>query len=142
MSFKFLRVTKQTGLSFTSKSMNDQKGIKSNKCPYPLHETYSGSKGITPFFLNDKARCKWLTSRPGRITPRKKGRYPLYVRLSGPQIQSGSSGKKIYTFPSGNRTPGLPSLRENNFISHKLVNQQPEEVATYKLHFPLWTAIN
>jgi hypothetical protein len=63
------------------------------------------------------------------------------MRLSTPQIQSGSSEKKSI-LPSRNRIPDLPSLTENNFVSHKLVNQRPEEVARYKINVPLWTAIN
>ena len=31
----------------------------------------------------------WLTPRPGRFTPRKETRYPLYRRLGGPEGRSG-----------------------------------------------------
>ena len=31
---------------------------------------------------------RWLTPRPGRFTPRKETRYPLYRRLGGPQGRS------------------------------------------------------
>jgi len=31
----------------------------------------------------------WSTPRPGRLTPRKETRYPLYRRLDGPQGRSG-----------------------------------------------------
>ena len=31
----------------------------------------------------------WLTPRPGRFTPAKETRYPLYRRLGGPQGRSG-----------------------------------------------------
>ena len=31
----------------------------------------------------------WLTPRPGRFTPRKETRYPLYRRLSGPEGRCG-----------------------------------------------------
>ena len=42
----------------------------------------------------------WSTPRPGRSTPRKEVRYPLYRRLGGPQGRSGPVRK---TSP----TPGL-----------------------------------
>ena len=32
---------------------------------------------------------EWLTPRPGRFTPGKETRYPLYRRLGGPQSLSG-----------------------------------------------------
>jgi hypothetical protein len=31
----------------------------------------------------------WLAPRPGRFTPGKETRYPLYRRLGGPQVRSG-----------------------------------------------------
>ena len=33
--------------------------------------------------------CGWSTPRPGRFSPRKVTRYPLYRRLGGPHDQSG-----------------------------------------------------
>jgi hypothetical protein len=50
-----------------------------------------GSRGIAPLFLLFSALDGggWSTSRPGRFTPGKESRYPLYRRLGGPQGRSG-----------------------------------------------------
>jgi hypothetical protein len=40
----------------------------------------------------------WSTPRPGRFTPEKQTRYPLYRRLGGPQCRSGR-GLKISSPP-------------------------------------------
>ena len=45
-------------------------------------------------FFNLGARWGgWLAPRPGRFTPGKETRYPLYRRLGGPQGRSGRSRK-------------------------------------------------
>jgi nitrate reductase NapE component len=42
------------------------------------------------YLSNHGVRCGgWLTPRPGRFTPGKETRYPLYRRLGGPQGRSG-----------------------------------------------------
>jgi hypothetical protein len=38
---------------------------------------------------SDLDKDGWLTPRSSRITPGKETRYPLYIRLGGPQDQSG-----------------------------------------------------
>ena len=57
------------------------------------------------FFNLGIRRGRWLTPRPGRFTPRKESRYPLYWRLVGSQGRSGRVQK-----PRSHRdsTPGLP----------------------------------
>ena len=53
----------------------------------------------------------WSTPRPGRLTPRKETRYPLYRRLDGPQ---GWSGRVRKTSPStGIRSPYRPARNES-----------------------------
>jgi hypothetical protein len=47
-------------------------------------------------------RGKWLTSRPGRFTPRERAPVPVDKRLDGPHSRSGRwSGEISYT-PFGN----------------------------------------
>ena len=48
---------------------------------------------------------EWLTPRPGRFTPRKESRYPIYRKLSGPKGRSGV-GK---TRATGIRSPDGPA---------------------------------
>jgi hypothetical protein len=51
----------------------------------------TGNEGpVSSLSLNSALdRGEWLMPRPGRFTPAKESRYPLYRRLSGPQGQSG-----------------------------------------------------
>jgi hypothetical protein len=52
----------------------------------PLGEwRYSSTLSLT--LALDEGR--WSTPRPGRFTPEKETRYPLYRRLGGPQGRSG-----------------------------------------------------
>jgi hypothetical protein len=55
------------------------------------HEGQSGTRGIKlySFFKLSAKWGKWLTSRPGRFTPRKETRYPWHRRLGGPQDRPG-----------------------------------------------------
>jgi hypothetical protein len=51
---------------------------------------HSGSKGIAlPFHDHGTRRGEWSASRPGRNLPPGKTRYPLYIKLGGPQVRSG-----------------------------------------------------
>ena len=71
----------------------------------------SGSRVIDLFFFNLGARwggCS--TPRPGRFTPGKETRYPLYRRLSGPQGRYGQV-RKISPH-TGIRSPDRPARSE------------------------------
>ena len=56
-----------------------------------------GSRGIAVLFLLTSSVdwSGWLTPRPGRVTPGKKTRYPLYRRLGGLQSPSGRARKNF-----------------------------------------------
>ena len=50
----------------------------------------TGSRGIALLFLDHGTRRgEWSASRPGRSLPPWKTRYPLYMRLGGPQGRFG-----------------------------------------------------
>jgi hypothetical protein len=53
----------------------------------------------------------WSTPRPGRFTPQKEPRYPLYRRLGGHQGCSGWVQKNLA--PTGIRFPDRPSRSES-----------------------------
>ena len=53
----------------------------------------------------------WSTPRPGRFTPGKETRYPLYRRMGGPQGRSARL-RKIST-PTGLRSPDRSVLSES-----------------------------
>jgi hypothetical protein len=53
----------------------------------------------------------WLAPRPGRFTPWKETRYPLYRRLGGPQGRSGRLWK--ISPPTGIRSPDRPACSES-----------------------------
>ena len=61
-------------------------------------------------FFNLGTRWGGWTSRPGRFTPRKETRYPLYRGLGGPQGRSGRVRKILP--PIGIRSPDRPARRE------------------------------
>jgi hypothetical protein len=50
-----------------------------------------GSRGIALPVSEPRheEEMRWLAPRPGRFTPGKETRYPLYRRLGGPQGRSG-----------------------------------------------------
>jgi hypothetical protein len=54
---------------------------------------------------------EWLAPRPGRFTPKKETRYPLYRRLDGPQRRRGRLRK--ISPPTGIRSPGRPARIES-----------------------------
>jgi hypothetical protein len=62
-------------------------GVRKKNLPY--NSPRRPRRGVTVqlySFLNLGARwCGCSTSRPGRFTPRKETRYPLYKRMGGPQ---------------------------------------------------------
>jgi hypothetical protein len=53
----------------------------------------------------------WSTSLPGRFTPGKETRYPLYRRLGGPQGRSERLPK--ISPPTGIRSPDRPARSES-----------------------------
>ena len=53
----------------------------------------------------------WLIPRPGRFTPGKETRYPLYRRLGGPQFRSGRVRK--ISPPTGILSPDRPARSES-----------------------------
>jgi hypothetical protein len=67
-----------------------------------------GSRGIALLFYLTLAldRGGWSTPRPGRFTPGKETRYPLYRRLGGPQ---GRSGRMLKISPQRDSIPGPSS---------------------------------
>jgi hypothetical protein len=60
------------------------------------HEDIWGSEGIaSPFLTSALDGGEWSASRPCRFTPgRNSTRYPLVMRLGGPQGRSGSCGEE------------------------------------------------
>ena len=55
---------------------------------------HRGSRGIAlPFYDHGTRRGEGSASRPGRSLPPGKTRYPLYMRLGGPQSRSGQVWK-------------------------------------------------
>jgi hypothetical protein len=55
---------------------------------------HRGSRGIAVLFLDhDTRRGEGSASRDGRSLPLGKTRYPLYMRLGGPQDRSGQVRK-------------------------------------------------
>ena len=67
----------------------------------------------------------WLTPRPGRFTPGKETRYPLYRRLGGPQDRSGRVRKgfcECRKEPAVPITCRQPCEKQND---HQLLQKQP-----------------
>jgi len=60
-------------------------------------------------------RGGWSTSHPGRFTPGKDIRYPLYRRLVGPQGRSGRAWNISAPFGFGLLTVHLVASRYNNY---------------------------
>jgi hypothetical protein len=77
---------------------------------------------------------EWLTPRPGRFTPGKETRYPLYRRLGGSQSRYGRVGK-ISPTPGMDPTAQLVSSRCADYAyrllkamySHKILVVNAEE---------------
>ena len=63
-----------------------------------LFTNYCGGQSCTRCLTSALGWSGWLTPRPGRFTPGKQSRYPLYRRLGGPQDRSGRV-RKISTPP-------------------------------------------
>jgi hypothetical protein len=63
-------------------------------------KTYGG-RGIAPALLTSALDGgEWSASGPSRCNPRGNSpRYPLYMRLGGPQRRSGRCGEEISLFP-------------------------------------------
>jgi hypothetical protein len=57
------------------------------------------------FLTSALVEGEWSASRPGRFTPEKSPRYPLYRRLGGPQSRSGQHGEVKILDSTGTRTP-------------------------------------
>ena len=55
----------------------------------------------------------WSTPRPGRFTPGKETRYPLYRRLGGPKSRTGQVQK--ISPPTGIRLPDRPARSESPY---------------------------
>ena len=89
---------------------------------FPAHamKTYRGSRGITPFLTSALDGSEWLTSRPHRLIPRKEPRYPLNMRLDGPQSRYGRFGEEKNLLPH----PGFESR-----------TVQPR-IESYRLRYP------
>jgi hypothetical protein len=68
---------------------------------------YSSTLSLTPALDGGG----WSTPRPGRFTPRKDTRCPLYRRLCGPQGRSGRVRK--ISPPTGTRSPDRPARSES-----------------------------
>ena len=84
----------------------------------------------------------WSTPRPGRFTPGKESRYPLYRRLGGPQDQSGRFRK--ISPSTGIRSPDRPTRSESLY---RLSYPGPYASNAYELNsltlsFPLNTDSN
>ena len=56
-------------------------------------EAQRGRRRIVLLIFNLGSRRGWWTPRPGRFTPGKETRYPLSMRLGGPQGRSGRAQK-------------------------------------------------
>ena len=54
-----------------------------------LEQAKKTQRGSTISLTSALNESGWLTPRPGRFTPGKETRYPLYRRLGGPQGRSG-----------------------------------------------------
>jgi len=53
---------------------------------------------------------EWSTPSPGRFTPGKETRFPLYRRLGGPQVRAWTCAENLA--PTGIRSPDRPACRE------------------------------
>ena len=72
--------------------VNNGSSCTSKKVKFGLEHTVKAQRGSrgTTVLLDLGARWGgWLTPRPGRFTPGKETRYPLYRRLGGPQGRCG-----------------------------------------------------
>ena len=65
--------------------------VKVKFTPEEAAKVHRGSRGIALHFFLTSALDGggWSTPRPGRFTPEKETRYPLYRRLGGPQGRFG-----------------------------------------------------
>jgi len=81
----------------------------SGKCkvhPKTGHEGPEGCRGkLNSFFNFDTREGGWSTPRPGRFTPGKETRYPLYRGLGGPQGRCGQVRKIVQPVASRYRLP-------------------------------------
>ena len=75
----------------------------------------------------------WSTPRPGRFTPWKETRYPLYRRLGGPRRRSGRVRK--ISPPTGIRSPDRPARSK---LLYRLSYPGPQKKDIY---FPLPIAL-
>jgi hypothetical protein len=108
-----------------------------NKRPLTFHPRtgHKGSEGEQRFrsslsltSLLDGGR--WWMPQPGRFTPRKVTRYPLYMRLSGSQGQSGRVGKIAPPPPPGIRSHVRPARSESLY---RLLSKVPKIKETFFL---------
>jgi hypothetical protein len=84
---------------------------KGKVLPRTGNEGPEGSRGIARSLTLALDEGGWSTSRPGRFTPGKETRYPLYRRLGGPQGRSG----RIQKIPS---PPGFDPRTVQPVASH------------------------
>ena len=85
----------------------------------------------------------WLTPRPGRFTPGKESRYPLYRGLGGPQGRSGRLQKNLAS--TGIRSPDRPVRSESLYrLSYRGPISQlpiPTKIYCFRLLFSLFAYI-
>jgi hypothetical protein len=109
--------------------------------PLTCHADLQGSKGIVFHLASALEGGTWSTPRPGRITPKKETRYPLYRTLGGTQSWSGRL-RKISPAPGfDSRTEQAVASRCTDWAIqvHALTLALPNDCSFVFCHYVLST---